>query len=405
MTRAADPGPARPGRSAGAGPARPSDPGPETWAIIAGGGTAGHVLAGLSIAREMTSRGAPADAVHYVGSSRGAEDRLVGEAGFGLTTLPGRGIQRRLTPANLGAAAGLARALARALRLVRRRRPAVVVGLGGYASVACGLAAAAWRVPLVVVEQNAAAGAANRLLARWAKGVAVGFPTAALPGAVCTGNPVRPEILAVDRARQRAAARAALGVGEDRFLVAALGGSLGARRINEAVVEMAEEWRLRSDRHIRHIAGRRDYERIAEQVESTGGGELGYDLVEYEDDMAAVYAAADLVVSRSGASSVAELAAAGVPAVLVPLPGAPSDHQTANARALADAGAAVVVADGELDGLRLAAEIDSLAADPGRLDGMGRAARAAARPDATAAVVDLIEQCARRPMPAAAKER
>lgn len=410
---------------------RPSDPaasaGTETWAIIAGGGTAGHVLAGLSIAREMTSRGAPADAVHCVGSSRGAEDRLVGEAGFGLTTLPGRGIQRRLTPANVGAAAGLARALARALRLVRRRRPAVVVGLGGYASVACGLAAAAWRVPLVVVEQNAAAGAANRLLARWAKGVAVGFPTTDLPGAVCTGNPVRPEILAVDRARQRAAARAALGVGEDRFLVAALGGSLGARRINEAVVETADRWRRRPDRHIRHIAGRRDYERVAERVgwvrsrgsgpagrdfgrvaERVGSadrGELGYDLVEYENDMAAVYAAADLVVSRAGASSVAELAAAGVPAVLVPLPGAPGDHQTANARALADVGGAVVVADGELDGSRLAAEIDSLAADPGRLDGMGRAARAAARPDAAAAVVDLIEKCARRPMPAAAEER
>ena len=363
------------------------------------------MLAGLSIAREMTRRGAPADAVHYVGSSRGAEDRLVGEAGFGLTTLPGRGIQRRLTPANAGAAAGLARALARALRLVRRRRPAVVVGLGGYASVACGLAAAAWRVPLVVVEQNAVAGAANRLLARWAKGVAVGFPTADLPGAVCTGNPVRPEILAVDRARQRAAARAALGVAEDRFLVAALGGSLGARRINEAVVEMAEEWLCRSDRHIRHIAGRRDYGQVAERVGSIDRGELSYDLVEYEDDMAAVYAAADLVVSRSGASSVAELAAAGVPAVLVPLPGAPGDHQTANARALAAAGAAVVVADGELDGLRLAAEIDSLAADPGRLDGMGRAARAAARPDAAAAVVDLIEKCARRPMPATAEER
>ena len=388
------------------GPARPAARADsETWAIIAGGGTAGHVLAGLSIAREMTRRGAPADAVHCVGSSRGAEDRLVGEAGFGLTTLPGRGIQRRLTPANLGAAAGLARALARALRLVRRRRPAVVVGLGGYASVACGLAAAAWRVPLVITEQNAVAGAANRLLARWARGVAVGFPTVDLPGAVCTGNPVRPEILAVDRGRPRAAARAALGVGQGRFLVVALGGSLGARRINQAVAEMAAMGRRRSDIHVRHIAGRRDYGWVAEQVESIDRGELGYDLVEYEDDMAAVYAAADLVVSRSGASSVAELAAAGVPAVLVPLPGAPGDHQTANARALADAGAAVVVADGDLDGSRLAAEIDSLAADPGRLDGMGRAARAAARPDATGAVVDLIEKCARRPMPVTAEER
>lgn len=376
-----------------------------TWAVIAGGGTAGHVLAGLSIARAIVARGAPLSAVHYVGSRRGAEDRLVGEAGFGLTTLPGRGIQRRLTLANLGAAAGLARALARALRLVRRRRPAVVVGLGGYASVACGLAAAAWRVPLVILEQNAVAGAANRLLARWARAAAVGFPTVDLPRAVCTGNPVRAEVLAVDRGRQRRAARAALGVGEGRFLVAAFGGSLGARRINEAVAELAALWRSRSDLHIRHIAGRRDHGWVAERVESIDSGELGYDLLEYEADMAAVYAAADLVVARSGASSVAELAAAGVPAVLVPLPGAPGDHQTANARVLAEAGAAVVVADGDLDGSRLAAEIDSLVADPGRLDDMSRAARTAARPDAAEAVVDLIERCARRPLPVTAGER
>lgn len=391
------------GSARSSGPTRSSDlarpSGPATWAIVAGGGTAGHMLAGLSIAREMTRRGAPADAVHCVASSRGAEHKLAGEAGFGLTALPGRGIQRRLTPANLGAVAGLARALVRALRLVRRRRPAVVVGLGGYASVACGLAAAVWRVPLVVIEQNAVAGAANRLLARWARGAAVGFPTVDLPRAVCTGNPVRTEVLAVDRGRQRRAARAALGVGEGRFLVAAFGGSLGARRINEAVAELVAMWRGRSDLHIRHIAGRRDYGWVAERVESIGGGELGYDLVEYEDDMVAVYAAADLVVGRSGASSVAELAAAGVPAVLVPLPGAPGDHQTANARVLAGAGAAVVVADEDLDGARLAAEIDSLAADPDRLDDMGRAARTAARPDATEAVVDLIEKCARRPMP------
>ena len=376
-----------------------------TWAVIAGGGTAGHVLAGLSIARAIVARGAPLSAVHYVGSRRGAEDRLVGEAEFGLTTLPGRGIQRRLTPANLGAAAGLARALTQALRLVRRRRPAVVVGLGGYASVACGLAAAAWRVPLVVIEQNAVAGAANRLLARWARAAAVGFPTVDLPRAVCTGNPVRAEVLAVDRGRQRRAARAALGVGEDRFLVAAFGGSLGARRINEAVAELAATWSGRSDLHVRHIAGRRDHGWVAERVESIDSGELGYDLLEYEADMAAVYAAADLVVARSGASSVAELAAAGVPAVLVPLPGAPGDHQTANARVLAEASAAVVVADGDLDGSRLAAEIDSLAADPGRLDDMGRAARTAARPDAAEAVVDLIERCALRPLPVTAEER
>lgn len=385
------PAPRRRGRSG----ARPGS----SWAVIAGGGTAGHVLPGISVAEQIVERGAPREAVHFVGSSRGIETRLVTAAGFGLTALPGRGLQRRMALSNLTAAIGLLRAFVQSLVVLLRRRPAVVLGLGGYASAACGAAAALLRVPLVITEQNAVPGLANRLLGRFATGAATAFEATDLPRATWTGNPVRTEVLAADRTSGRAAARISLGVDAGRRLVAVFGGSLGSRRINEAVAGATELWQDRGDLHIRHIAGRRDYDELASRVAPDHEGALGYDLIAYEEDMATVYAAADLVVSRAGATTVAELAAAGVPAVLVPLPGAPGDHQTANARRLVEAGGAVIVADAELDGSRLAAEVDALLGDPDRLGAMAGAAAALARPDAASAVVDLIERCALRPQP------
>ncbi len=368
------------------------------WAVIAGGGTAGHVEPGLAIARELVARGLDRDGIHYVGSERGIEQRLVPAAGFPLTVLPGRGIQRRLTLANVSAILGLLRAMLQAVILVRRLRPAVVIGLGGYASVPCVFGAVLWRVPIVVAEQNAVPGVANRLAARFAKACAVSFRETDLARSTWTGNPVRTQVLAVDRARDRPKARQRLGVEEPRRLVAVFGGSLGARRINEATIDAAGTWRGRADLALRHIAGSRDYADLASRPPTSGGDALQYDLIEYEDDMPTVYAAADLVVCRSGATSSAEIAVVGVPALMVPLPGAPSDHQTANARALENAGGAVLVADADLDGARLVHEVDQLMADPVRLDEMGDAVRSIARPDAAAAVVDLVERHARRPL-------
>ena len=382
------------------GGTRPSEPAaPPAWALIAGGGTAGHVLPGISIGREIIRRGAPSEAVHFVGSARGVETRLVVEAGFTLTALPGRGLQRRLAPssvaANVIASAELARAFVQALMVMRRRRPAVVVGLGGYASAACGVAAALLRVPLVITEQNAVPGLANRLLSRLASGAAVAFESTDLRGATRTGNPVRSEVIAVNRPADRPAARAALGVEDGRRMVAVFGGSLGSRRINDAVAGALSLWRDRRDLHIRHIAGHRDYEDLRRSVSADSERAVAYDLVAYEDDMASVYAAADLVVGRAGATTVAELAAVGVPAVLVPLPGAPGDHQTANAVRMEAAGGAVRVDDADLDAARLVTEVDALLTDSSRLDSMAAAARSLARPDAAQAVVDLLESCAR----------
>ena len=372
-----------------------------TWAMVAGGGTAGHVVPGLAVGRALVERGHPASSIHYVGSERGLEAEMVPAAGFGLTLLPGRGFARKVSARgmvdNAGAAWGLSRAVARATALVRRRRPAVVVAVGGYAGVPCGLAAVATRVPLVVVEQNAVPGSANRLLGRFARACAVSFAGTDLPRAVVTGNPVRPEILAVDRsAGGRAAARAALGLPEGRRVVAVTGGSLGALRINRAVLGAVTRWADRGDLAVRHAVGARDWDLVqAEQPPLPGGDGLVYQPVRYEDRMELLLAAADLLVCRAGGNTVAEVAVVGLPAVLVPLPNAPGDHQTANARALADAGAAVVVPDAELDADRLVAEVEALLADDARLAAMGEAAAGAGRRDAADRVAALVEEHAR----------
>ena len=396
----------------------------DTWAIIAGGGTAGHVVPGLAVAHALVARGHPAESIHWVGGRRWSEGEVVGAAGFEATLLPGRGIQRRLTADNISAVWGLTQAGAQALSLVRARRPAVVLAMGGYASVTCALAAAALKVPLVVAEQNAVPGASNRLVGRFAKASAVPFPGTPLPRAVVTGNPVRSEILAVDRSPAgRAAARAALGLPEDRTVVAVFGGSLGALRLNNAVLGAFDTWGGRRDLAVRHVVGERDWSLVTGEARAAQGAGwqaraaqgagwqdraaqgagwqarelegLFWQPVRYDDQRELSLAAADLAVSRAGGNTVAELAAVGLPSILVPLPGAPGDHQTANARHLADAGAAVLVPDGELSAARLVGEVEALLGDLGRLSSMAEAASRVGRRDAADAVAELVEQCAR----------
>ena len=368
---------------------------PVTWAIIAGGGTAGHLLPGLSVARRLVDRGHLIDSIHFVGASRGLEAQLVPEAGFRITLLPGRGVQRRLTLENFAAIWGILRAVVHALVLVRRRRPAVVLALGGFASVACAVAAVLWRVPLIVADQNARAGAANRLVGRFAKACAVPFPETDLPHAIVTGNPVRDEILAVAQDRDRNAARVSLGLPLDRIVIVAFAGSLGSRRLNEAVYGAVEQWGDRADLAIHHVIGARDWDTRP----SLDPPALRYQVVRYEDRMPLVLAAADLAVCRSGGTTVAELAVVGVPSVLVPLPIATRDHQTANAAALVRVGGAVLVPDAEFDADRLVHEVSRLlgtteGGSP-RLGLMADAARTLARADAADRVADLVEEHAR----------
>jgi undecaprenyldiphospho-muramoylpentapeptide beta-N-acetylglucosaminyltransferase len=362
---------------------------PDTFALVTGGGTGGHVHPALAVADELVRRGHPRSSIHFVGSARGLEATAVPAAGYTIDLLPGRGFRRGVAPRDLGAnvatAWGTAVATMRATRIVSRRRPRVVFGVGGYASAPCLVGAALCRVPAVVHEQNAAPGLANRVAVRLGAHGAVSLPGTALRGAVLTGNPVRAEIAAVRR-----------DPAQDPQLVGIVGGSLGAARLNDAVLELAARWRLRADVAVRHVTGRRDYERCARRREAAARADdrLVYELVPYEDDMAGLYRRAALVVARAGAVTVAELAATGVPAVLVPLPGAPGDHQHQNARALVTAGAARELPDALTDGPRLAAELDDLLAAPATLAAMGAAARSLARPDAAARVADLVEAVA-----------
>ena len=236
----------------------------------------------------------------------------------------------------------------------------------------------------------------------------VAFDGTALPRSVVTGAPVRAAVVASARPDDgaRSAARVALGLPGDRLVVAVVGGSLGSKRLNEAVVALAALWAQRADIALYHVVGRRDSSWAADAAPDIDTGGLCYIQVAYEERMGLFYQAADIVVARAGANTVAELAVVGVPALLVPLPGAPGDHQSANAAVLERVGAAVVIPDAQCRAPRLADEIDALASDPGRLGAMRAAASAVGRPDAVSAVVRLARAYARtRPGAPAAHAR
>ena len=321
------------------------------------------------------------------------------EAGFAVALLPGRGIQRRLTRENLGAVGGLLVACALGFALMVRRRPKVVVTVGGYAGVPCSLAAIVLRVPLVVVSCDAIAGASNRLVARFARKSAVAFPGTSLPHRVVTGAPCARRSLAAQRSEQgREAARPALSVPAGRFLLAIEGGSLGARRLNDAALGLARSWAARSDVSIYHVAGERNFADVKREADSLGlgprhepGSGLDYRLVGYERQMPALLAACDFAVCRAGALTVAELAAIGTPSALVPLPGAPNDHQTRNAEALTWVGAAILISDDECTAEHLEEIVTRLIEAPERLEAMSSAASAAGHRDSAERVAELVE--------------
>jgi UDP-N-acetylglucosamine--N-acetylmuramyl-(pentapeptide) pyrophosphoryl-undecaprenol N-acetylglucosamine transferase len=353
------------------------------FALLAGGGTGGHTYPAIAVAQELRARG---HTVRFVGGKRGIEGRVVPEAGFAIDLLPGRGLQRRLTLANVGAIVGAAAAVFQALVIVRRYRPRVVVGFGGYASLPCVVAARCWRVPLIVHEQDVAPGLANRIGVRLGARAAVSLPGTPLPHATLTGNPVRTSVAEVVRAPEH-----------DPALLAVFGGAQGARSINRAALGCYDRWRARHDVAVHHVCGPRNFDesRLALEEARKPDDVLRYDLVPYEEHMEALYARATLAVCRAGAGTIAELTAAGLPAVLVPLPGAPSDHQTRNAQTLERAGAAVMLRDEECNPQRLDAVVSELLTTPARLVAMGVAARALGRPDAAARLADLAEETAR----------
>lgn len=350
--------------------------------IVAGGGTAGHLLPGLAVADELVKRGWPREAVLFVGSSRGVELEMVPAAGYGLVALSGRGLNgRRVSPRNLLNLVAIIWAIFRGSWIVKRRRPGVVLSLGGYAALPAGIGAIVFRVPLVLAEQNTAASAANRLMTKFAKAAAVPCAGTGLKNEVITGNPVRQAVLRADR--EGRSLRNGLGWPIDKPAVVVFGGSLGSRRINQAVWEAVKVGDLP---FIHHVVGRRDWQALPKSLPSNV---MAY---AYDDDLPNAMAASDLVVCRPGGSSVAEIALLGLPAVLVPLPNAPNDHQSRNAQYLVDSGLAVSVPDEEFDGQRFRDEIERMLtrfqseSDPD----LARRGRSVGYRDAAERVADLV---------------
>lgn len=356
--------------------------------LMLAGGTGGHVYPALAVADELRARGYR---VEWVGTRRGLEARVVPAAGITLHTLPVRGVRGKNPLHRLLGLWLLLWSSLLALALVLRRRPACVIGMGGYVAGPAGLASWLLRRPLLIHEQNAVAGTTNRLLAPLARRILCGFPAAFNGRAVeVVGNPVRRELL--DTALQQLWDYH----GQRPLRLLVLGGSLGAQPLNELLPDALRKLRKRLDTvavEVWHQAGaahleslRREYGPMLDQ---------GVRVSDFIEDMAEAYGWADLVICRAGALTVSELAIMGRPALLVPLPHAIDDHQTWNARALADRGGALLLRQGELQAQNLAAMLAGYIANPQRLAAMAAAASAAAQPQATARVCDACEELMR----------
>lgn len=353
--------------------------------IIAGGGTGGHLFPGIAVAREILRRD-PKSEILFVGAERGIEAKIVPKEGFRLRTLrlggvKGIGFIRRIK--NL---LGMVRGVYKAKRILLEFRPDIVIGVGGYASFPM-ISAAIWtKCPRIIMEQNAVPGLANRVVSRWVNCAAVSDPrTQEYFGdrAVVTGNPVRPEFKSVPSKEHVAP-----------YTILIFGGSQGAQSINRAVIESLDslgEWKDRL--RFVHQTGERQLEEVRRAYASKG---FQADVRSFFNDFHQQYAAADLIIARSGATTVAEIKAAGRAAVLIPFPFATDDHQAKNAGAMVAEGAAVSIPDSELNGKRLGETIRDLLGNPAKLREIESNARRIAILNAEQRIVDLVESVMHR---------
>jgi UDP-N-acetylglucosamine--N-acetylmuramyl-(pentapeptide) pyrophosphoryl-undecaprenol N-acetylglucosamine transferase len=351
---------------------------------IMAGGTGGHVFPALAVAEVLRGRGVP---VFWIGTRAGMEARLVPARGIDMEWISISGVRGKGLKTLLAAPWRLAGALGEAAGILRRRDPAVVLGMGGFVAGPGGLMARAQRRPLVIQEQNSVPGMTNQWLARIASRVFEAFPGSfpAARRAVTSGNPVRAAIAALPAPAQRLQGRS----GPARLLV--VGGSLGAKALNEEVPKALARLPEALRPEVRHQAGERTLD-IARAAYAQAG--VAADVSAFIDDMAEAYGWADLAICRAGALTVSELAAAGLPAVLIPFPYAVDDHQVGNARYLSDAGAAHLIIQRDLTPAGLAAVLTGLLADPDKRLAMAEAARAKARTDAAERIADACMELA-----------
>ncbi|MSP37859.1 MAG: undecaprenyldiphospho-muramoylpentapeptide beta-N-acetylglucosaminyltransferase [Deltaproteobacteria bacterium] len=344
--------------------------------IFAGGGTGGHLFPGLAVAREFQRRDGAVE-ILFVGTEQGIEFRVLPKEGFKLETLTVKGIKGRGLRGIVEALYDVPASLWRSLKIINQFCPDCIVGLGGYASGPLLLAGKLKKIRCAIMEQNLRPGFTNKLLARWVDRVFTAYSKSAdyLPGArvIESGNPVRwRELPKISRG--------------EKFSLLIFGGSLGARRINFALVDALKELiDLGTEISITHQTGQADFAAIQKAY---GALPFEAEIMPFIDKMDEAYARADLVICRAGATTLAELTAFGKAAILVPYPYAIYDHQRGNAQALHERGAAQMILDQDLTGTRLAECIRSYFTDPSRLERMAAAARAMGRPDAAARIVE-----------------
>ena len=356
--------------------------------LIAAAGTGGHIYPGIAVANEILRR-SPQSEVRFVGTARGLETKLVPKAGFELSIIESTGLKNVSFIARTRGLAVLPKSFVSARRVIKEFRPDVVVGAGGYVSGPVLLSAASMKLPTLVMESNALPGWTNRVLARFVDRAAVSFEASLRffrGKGVVTGNPVRREFFEIP-ARQRE---------PGRFSVLIFGGSQGARAINEAMIgALPELEKLRNELWITHQTGEADFERVQNAYFAAGWKEQA-EVRRYIDDMVGSFANADLVICRAGATTTAELIAAGKASIMIPFPFAADDHQRKNAEALAENGAAKMILQKELTPSRLGEEIENLVRRPDEVKKMEAASRSLARGNAASAVVNMIEELVER---------
>jgi len=352
--------------------------------LIAAGGTGGHIYPGIAVANEIMRRD-PASIVRFVGTARGLENRLVPNAGFELSIIESAGLKNVSLVARFRGLALLPKSFFAARRLIREFRPDIVVGAGGYVSGPVLLAASLMKLPTMVMDSNALPGWTNRRLARFVDKAAVSFAEALgyfRGKGVLTGNPVRSEFFEIPPKSH----------GGARFSLLVFGGSQGARAINEALIDALPHLASQKDRlRVTHQTGSAEFEKVRDGYEAASWSE-NVTVKAYIDDMVTEFGQADLIICRSGATTTAELVAAGKAAIMIPFPLAADDHQRKNAEALERAGAARMILQKDLTGERLASEINSLIDSKEKIVAMEEAGRRLAKRDAAAATVDLMEQ-------------
>lgn len=362
--------------------------------VLSGGGTAGHINPSLALADVLRSDG---DEVLFAGTPQGIENRLVGQAGIPFKAFEAAGFNRQKPWTLFTSTFKIARSTAKAKKWLEEIAPDAVVGFGGYVCIPVCLAAEKCGIPVVLHEQNSVMGMANKFLGKTADKVALTYEEAGKDIAdkgkiVVTGNPVRAAVMSATREE----GRRMLGIPEGALMLLVFGGSLGARHINEKLVSLKDRLLGVDNLFIVHITGAKEYDAVVDALALEDGQKARWQVMAYQDRMPETLAATDCVLSRAGATSLAEISALGIPAILVPFPFATGDHQTMNARAYVEAGAAYMVADDDLDSPSFEEKLFELIGDAGIRASMHAAAASFKTRDAASNLAEVVRQCAKR---------